>query len=77
MSSPHNSFETCENCPKRKLGCRSTCEGWAYREEKKKERYAQKDLARKSVYRSQHYEKSLISLAKSGKRGNGVGGYKL
>lgn len=77
MSNRHNSFESCENCPNRKLGCRSTCKGWAYREEKKKERYAKKDLARKSHYVSAHYERSLIELAKSGKKGNSVGGYKL
>lgn len=32
--------QTCQGCPDRALGCRTTCAGWAYREAQKPERYA-------------------------------------
>lgn len=33
---------TCKGCEKRELGCRTNCPDWAEHEQKKAERYAQK-----------------------------------
>lgn len=38
-------YKTCKDCPDRSLTCRKGCDGWLYREQKKKERYDHQNKA--------------------------------
>ena len=51
MNPPCYNRETHTDCPKRRVGCRSTCEEWEKYETAKKEEYAQRQSEVETNYR--------------------------
>jgi hypothetical protein len=70
---PTDKFATCRFCTDRAVGCRTDCAGWAYREERKAERYAKKEEKLKAMYSSPNAERQERRNLYATKAGSGHG----